>query len=247
MALFPPRSGKQNHICPHCGISVRHLARHLVRVHNKTIPVSPSSCAAPSPTQNTGPVSKHVAAKTRRDEASKAQSSHSIEQVTVRRVPKGHVICPFCKKAVIHLARHVTKVHDKSPAAPASRPQRITAASHDTHSNPADSPVSRPRVARSHKTQPCPVCGASVRTDRLERHKARVHKQANFQKRIPKPSTNRPSGKSKSSPAIGPCVIESSPPERRLDAGRDYFAAYRDNGRYGSYPSHDDYGDESEP
>jgi len=33
---------------------------------------------------------------------------------------------------------------------------------------------------------------------------------------------------------------------KNLDATKDYYAMYRDNGRFGSHPSHDDFGDESD-
>lgn len=33
--------------------------------------------------------------------------------------------------------------------------------------------------------------------------------------------------------------------ERRMDATRDHYAAYRDQGKFGSHAAHDDYGDES--
>jgi len=33
--------------------------------------------------------------------------------------------------------------------------------------------------------------------------------------------------------------------DRHLDASKDYYDMYRDNGRFGSYPSHDEFDDES--
>ncbi len=35
--------------------------------------------------------------------------------------------------------------------------------------------------------------------------------------------------------------------ERNLDGARDYYSNYREQGRFGSHPSHDDYGDDSDP
>ena len=35
--------------------------------------------------------------------------------------------------------------------------------------------------------------------------------------------------------------------DRQMDATRDYTHAYREQGRFGSHPSHDSFDDESEP
>jgi hypothetical protein len=35
--------------------------------------------------------------------------------------------------------------------------------------------------------------------------------------------------------------------ERNLDGARDYYSNYREQGRFGSHPAHDDYGDDSDP
>jgi hypothetical protein len=42
------------------------------------------------------------------------------------------------------------------------------------------------------------------------------------------------------------CYFAFSEFDRRLDASKDYYDMYRDNGRFGSYPSHDGFDDESE-
>jgi hypothetical protein len=88
----------------------------------------------------------------------------------------------------------------------------------------------------------CPQCHAKVRMDRLIKHLRRVH---------PAPAPTESRTKSSLPARVADIPIETDPVqddqtriERRLDATRDYAHAYREYGRFGSHPSHDDFGDD---
>ena len=108
----------------------------------------------------------------------------------------------------------------------------------------------------------CPNCHSRVRRDRLARHTRKVHPQ------FPPPleektttSTNlAPTQARRSSQSTVVNVRDTQPDvlnatrtnqtpggsaDRSMDATKDYYAAYRDNGQFGSHPSHDDFDDES--
>lgn len=121
----------------------------------------------------------------------------------------------------------------------------------------------------------CPVCLVKVCNNRLERHAKQVHANidqkiftSEIQKNdiefiickycsnfFPKSSISKHIesyhlGKYKAqTKAKGQldkysnCVNSL---EKPIDATRNYYAAYRERGQFGSHPSHDDYGDESD-
>lgn len=92
----------------------------------------------------------------------------------------------------------------------------------------------------------CPQCNAKVRADRLAAHLSKrcpsaPTKKSRRQKRATKRNRERlatentnPSG-----------FVDWS--DHSLDGSVNYWDAYRENGRFGSHPSHDDYGDEAFP
>jgi hypothetical protein len=87
----------------------------------------------------------------------------------------------------------------------------------------------------------CSVCKVKVRTDRLKRHMDKVHR-ARSRRAVPELS---------SSPSATDVLRESTtlvaPRDKNLDATKLYAHAYREQGRYGSHPSHDGFDDESGP
>lgn len=94
----------------------------------------------------------------------------------------------------------------------------------------------------------CPFCETSIRN--LQKHLKKAHPNEQIIsdptekitslgiQHLPLPS----SGKNSKNPGR-----ENHKEERKLDATHDYYAAYRDNGQYGSHPSHDGYDEESSP
>lgn len=88
----------------------------------------------------------------------------------------------------------------------------------------------RPRVQ-------CDLCGVMVRKDRYEKHLSKVHRAG------PLPITKP--GPLQRQQLRSPTLTE--PSTTSLDATRDYYAAYREQGRFGSHPSHDGFDDESSP
>lgn len=92
----------------------------------------------------------------------------------------------------------------------------------------------------------CPQCGVGL--VRLQRHMKKVHKGVATAPRRPERLQQRLADHPRSSETphkSGTYQRESV--ERAHDATRLYYAAYRDNGQFGSHPSHDGYGDESDP
>ena len=85
----------------------------------------------------------------------------------------------------------------------------------------------------------CPQCQARVLTSSLSRHLANYHGIGVE----PRPTTSSNSTVAKGDEDGDP------DPERddHLDAAKGWGFLAREDGRYGSYPMHDDYGDEAEP
>ncbi len=60
-------------------------------------------------------------------------------------------------------------------------------------------------------------------------------------------SVNRGGSKIDSRSSAGGSSDRQYREERRLDGSRDYYNTFRENGRFGSHPLHDDYGDTAQP
>lgn len=87
----------------------------------------------------------------------------------------------------------------------------------------------------------CPVCNNKVREDRLSRHLRKVHKT--HSERAADKSGFAPSAKD----ALRNSTTLVAPRDKNLDATKLYAHSYRENGRFGSHPSHDGFDDESGP
>jgi hypothetical protein len=95
----------------------------------------------------------------------------------------------------------------------------------------------------------CARCGAEVRD--LQKHWSKAHSASPLNARSPggrKSGLPSDQSKRKAKHRDGNTIAthENRAVERKLDATRDYYAAYRENGRFGSHSAHDDYGDEAE-
>lgn len=81
----------------------------------------------------------------------------------------------------------------------------------------------------------------------LTRHNKKVHSASN-----PRPTSTDTVGRPRarntavSDDALHNEVLQSRI-ARKMDATKDYAHTYREQGRFGSHPSHDDYDDEGRP
>ena len=195
------------------------------------------------------------------------QKAHAKEKTVTR---KPTVACPQCGVPVIKLSKHLRKAHSfpwplavsvskhlrKAQAAPTQTPPVVVVkkklSPHRRKAHPAPGLVKPPKSKLNLKPPQsesslvgCPQCGCPVKKSRLPSHLARVHRD------LPKTSHRRqqPASVSVASPTSNEFsrsnVIETN--ERQMDYTRPYAHAYREHGRFGSHPSHDDFGDESKP
>lgn len=94
----------------------------------------------------------------------------------------------------------------------------------------------------------CPVCGLFVAD--LPTHRKKIHSNA-ASKRINNSDVKRPLDNTSSKSVDREFVRRTEDDkeritERKLDATSLYYASFRDHGQFGSHPSHDDYGEESD-
>lgn len=83
----------------------------------------------------------------------------------------------------------------------------------------------------------CPVCKVKVKASRFEKHLRKVHG-----KRVPRSAT----ATSAKDPTRENTTLVA-PRDKNLDATKLYAHAYREQGKFGSHPSHDGFDDESSP
>lgn len=113
----------------------------------------------------------------------------------------------------------------------------------------------------------CKLCKADLKCQNLSRHMRHVHQRTSVVSTTAAPGTRsreageRPTRSTRTTSArvaIRPVHVRGRKDdekgarndyetERRLDGSRDYWGYREDNGRFESYPSFDDFGDESEP
>ena len=127
--------------------------------------------------------------------------------------------CPTCKKKFIGLSAHMLAKHGYSLADYKA-------------SLPPPPPINPEELVE------CPDCSKLLPYRRLFEHLRVIHTKPTAHSSVPAgtPDGGAPRGHS---PA-------QERQERLMDATRDYYAAYRDQGKFGSHSSHDDYGDESQ-
>ena len=98
-----------------------------------------------------------------------------------------------------------------------------------------------PPDSASRKLVICEYCGCSVRFDRHDRHVKKVHLKSRSRFR------RSPKFQSKPNLAVPNTTQEETRVSRTLDATREYAHSFREEGRYGSHPSHDRFDDDSNP
>ena len=94
--------------------------------------------------------------------------------------------------------------------------------------------------------QSCTVCKARVKTRRLQRHLKKVHRKADGNKHAAYKSRGTPKVESVKD-VLRDNTTLAAPRDKNLDATKLYAHSYREQGRFGSHPSHDGFDDESGP
>jgi len=109
------------------------------------------------------------------------------------------------------------------------------------------SPEPRPREP-SRSLVICDECNVSVRSDRLARHKRRVHSDSSAagvrRSTVPRSRSSASSVRIPVKPTTGQGEADT---ERSLEATVDYWWARREGGRFGSHPVHDNYDENGQP
>jgi hypothetical protein len=158
--------------------------------------------------------------------------------------------CPICGAEISadFIGRHLAGVHsnrDYLPEVPLIR------AEHKTGSNHAGSPSTVPHpIATSTKSttgslksdrkyEICPECRANVRSTQMSYHRAKAHNRRSVRSQ---PSQTH----SVKDPTRNTSTL-IDPRDKNLDATKPYAHSYREQGRFGSHPSHDGFDDESTP
>jgi hypothetical protein len=158
------------------------------------------------------------------------------EKAKNRAKPKSRptAICPYCKLVVFVTAReHLSRCDS----------YRNRQTNRDPNAQHIGAAVSTRSLER------CPECGQHVRADRLGKHIRKQHPSMPVRK-----SLAQQNGKSKNRGLVPPEPessrlgrYQSAAEERTHDVSRLYSNNFRDNGRFGSYPTEDDFGDEGRP
>lgn len=166
------------------------------------------------------------------------KSSGEIGQIAT------HETCPACLQPIPvgHMLSHLRSFHAsaRDDACTSAEPQRAV-------SRRRRKPKRETLAERFGGLIQCSACDRFLRAEHLAEHMATYHALSRAA------ATGRPKGTPKGKLPTKHQHRDTSSNVREpaqfknLDATRDYFAAYRDYGQFGSYPSHDGYGEESEP
>jgi uncharacterized protein with PIN domain len=154
--------------------------------------------------------------------------------------------CPHCAAKVrqSNLGAHIAKVHQAqlatTKAVPAPVPPTVTRIAAPKPKAPT-AILAANRPSRTDLTV-CPICNVSVRSDRLDRHRRKIHEKTQG-----KPARNRQSSiqlinsDSKQLSAFAQAFHEAQ-------FGNKYVGHMRrqSSGRFGSLPLYDDYGDDAD-
>lgn len=128
---------------------------------------------------------------------------------------------------------------------------------------PKLAPTMAPRPKRDRRVT-CPKCGHSIKESRLDGHLRKPHPadwiKAQTRSAQAQASKSQPQDKRFRTKPLRPVRVggvmrqdeddaryESPQAVRAMDHTREYAHAFREQGRYGSHPSHDGFDDESNP
>lgn len=191
----------------------------------------------------------------------RVRARRSSSQINLIRCPEGCGAFLNPRK----VARHLSKVHGRPSTPPQKQEDPIPVIG--VPSKRLDSPaaVNRPKSASAPKVRAnvrpvtenietaarqlaklrrarssfevCPVCKARLKATRLEKHLRKVHR-----KRV----SRSPIVHSAKDPTRQATTLVA-PRDKNLDATKLYAHPCREQGRFGSHPSHDGFDDESSP
>jgi len=168
--------------------------------------------------------------------------------------------CPVCGARVRRLERHLNKAHNgqnKVTPSPEASATTVSTAVTGTSTRPVLSSPSVPArtavAVRHSDNHPqgftvCSQCGARLLEKHLQRHFDKVHramKQQTLRSRLHGSGRAEPN-KTAAPPDQLKNELLQEKLNRSMDATRGYAQSFREHGRYGSHPSHDDY-DEGAP
>ena len=179
-----------------------------------------------------------------------------------RQRPADLTSCPVCGCGINEqkLNRHLRRVHGGNiepplelgkfgqPGQPEIRQYPQTLRQQAQFSRPAV----RPRLSQDFVT--CKICCTAVRTASFQQHMARKHRV--YSDLAVRDALAAASGPAREAPrpnvtAVPPHKLKNEILQqklaRALDASKDFAHNFREEGRYGSHPVHDDYDDESNP
>lgn len=246
--------------CSECNAKVRkrNLARHLERVHQskelidqETKSSKSENREASQPLSNeTNIIQSRKEAASRHKEAILREIAHTRERVVGSKKGKPLVQCHLCQKRLLssQFTEHLISIHrsylegwDHLSTYPQQRlaPEPSL---HDVHNTEAGRLSSSKPVevsSSSKKMVRCPYCACSVREDRLNKHCHKVHNISHESR------NHNVSRQARQSRTEKPESLEQAYLETR-DGGKYLGYMARENGRFGSLPLYDDYGDESE-
>jgi hypothetical protein len=210
--------------CPEvCGafLNPRNVSRHLQKVHAATF-----------------------VAQQKTESASPIQTSSKTTQLKYQ-------TCSICNATVRtdRIEKHMAKAHRRHPS-PLARPKRIEIVSKSHVAEASPIRLNSKVVSRTHGSiRPplpptkfgmpkssfmiCPTCGVKVKANHFQKHLRKVHRRRGVV----------PSAKD----AMRQSTTLVAPRDKNLDATKLYAHPCREQGRYGSHPSHDGFDDESSP
>lgn len=107
-------------------------------------------------------------------------------------------------------------------------------------------------VANKYKARPytqCPNCSVHLRVDRLSKHLKKIHATLSVTTQAKTILTKGKSISPHKAIILSTNEFRHESPQmiRKLDHTRLYAHSFRENGLYGSHPSHDSFDDESNP
>jgi uncharacterized C2H2 Zn-finger protein len=216
------KSERKYEVCSICKATVRveRLERHMTRAHQRRlVPAPPANNLDATPTLS--PTNRPAAT---------TQPSKAVVIGEVNR----NESCPLCGASIRigGMKRHMTKAHTSSLANPLFTEvvRQASLAHQRAHST---LPIRHDISPSPEKITRCPVCKVAIKVNRFEKHMRKVHR-----KRVVVRSAKN---------AMRQSTTLVSPRDKNLDATKLYAHPYREQGKFGSHPSHDGFDDESSP
>jgi hypothetical protein len=220
------------------------LTNYIERRANDSSPASSSQSLTPRSKRSSTPAS------------TKSQSTTKKIANRKKASPPGQGPCPVCGVMISNPKRHFKKRHPDQrnrigefKATLSNRQtRRVTKQTRSASSNSRkggltdrqiEKIVAESRVSLAGNVWiKCPKCRTDVREDKLAKHLRDWHG------RKTSPATRRRKRKKR---PFGSSIASRSASEKSVDATRTYASRFRENGKFGSHPSHDGFGEDDQP